>query len=105
MLDHYGARTSHRADQASKPVTVELLPHLGQNEAETFKNTFSQRALDKFGFIEAWARFSRPFGPKPAPKSPTQPPFAKIGVGTKECFAPPSEPDWQISCIRLSSWW
>ena len=54
MFDHYGARTSHRADQASKPVTVELLPHLGQNEAETFKNTFSQRALDKFGFIEAW---------------------------------------------------
>src|SRR4029077_15050071 len=38
-------------------------PHLGQNEAETFKNTFSQRALDKFGFIEAWARFPRPFGP------------------------------------------
>src|ERR1700730_2158768 len=28
-----------------------------------------------------------------------------IGVGTKESFAPPSEPDWQISCIRLSSWW
>jgi hypothetical protein len=20
-------------------------------------------------------------------------------------LAPPSEPDWQISCIRLSSWW
>jgi hypothetical protein len=20
-------------------------------------------------------------------------------------FAPPSEPDWHISCIRLSSWW
>jgi hypothetical protein len=34
------------------------LPHLGQNEAETFKNTFSQRALDKFRFIEAWARNS-----------------------------------------------
>jgi len=67
MFDHYGARTSHRADQASKPVTVELLPHLGQNEPETFKNTFSQRALDKFGFIEAWAKFPRPFGPKPAP--------------------------------------
>jgi hypothetical protein len=63
MFDHYGARTSHRADQASKPVTVELLPHLGQNEAETLKNTFSQRALDKFGFIEAWAMFSWPFGP------------------------------------------
>jgi hypothetical protein len=30
---------------------------------------------------------------------------AHIGVGTKVCFAPPSEPDWQISCIRLSSWW
>jgi hypothetical protein len=30
---------------------------------------------------------------------------AHIGVGTKESFAPPSEPDWQISCIRLSSWW
>ena len=28
-----------------------------------------------------------------------------IGVGTKVGFAPPSEPDWQISCIRLSSWW
>jgi hypothetical protein len=38
----------------------------------------------KFGFIEAWAM---------------------IGVGTKMSFAPPSEPDWQISCIRLSSWW
>jgi len=62
MFDHYGARTSHRADQASKPVTVELLPHLGQNEPETFKNTFSQRALDKFGFIEAWAMFSYAFG-------------------------------------------
>jgi hypothetical protein len=30
---------------------------------------------------------------------------AHIGVGTKVSFAPPSEPDWQISCIRLSSWW
>ena len=30
---------------------------------------------------------------------------AEIGVGTKVCFAPPSEPDWHISCIRLSSWW
>src|SRR5258705_11113560 len=30
---------------------------------------------------------------------------AHIGVGTKVGFAPPSEPDWQISCIRLSSWW
>ncbi len=63
MFDHYGARTSHRADQAPKPVTVELLPHLGPNEPETFKKTFSQRALDKFGFIEAWAKFPRPFGP------------------------------------------
>ena len=27
MFDHYGARTSHRADQAPKPVTVELLRH------------------------------------------------------------------------------
>ncbi len=32
-------------------------------------------------------------------------PWAEIGVGTKESFAPPSEPDWQFSCIRLSSWW
>jgi hypothetical protein len=32
-------------------------------------------------------------------------PWAEIGVGTKVCFAPPSEPDWQISCIRLSSRW
>ena len=31
--------------------------------------------------------------------------WAKIGVGTKVRFAPPSEPDWQISCIRLSSRW
>src|ERR1700719_2823442 len=31
--------------------------------------------------------------------------WVSIGVGTKERFAPPSEPDWQISCIRLSSWW
>ena len=76
MFDHYGARTSHRADQASKPVTVELLPHLGQNEAETLKNTFSQRALDKFGFIEAWAKFARPFGLKPAPKSDRLPGFS-----------------------------
>ena len=30
---------------------------------------------------------------------------AHIGVGTKVRFAPPSEPDWQISCIRLSSRW
>src|ERR1700719_4660606 len=30
---------------------------------------------------------------------------AHIGVGTKVGFAPPSEPDWQFSCIRLSSWW
>ena len=28
-----------------------------------------------------------------------------IGVGTKESFAPPSEPNRQFSCIRLSSWW
>src|SRR5208282_3159801 len=28
-----------------------------------------------------------------------------IGVGTKVGFAPPSEPDCQISWIRLSSWW
>jgi hypothetical protein len=32
-------------------------------------------------------------------------PWAEIGVGTKVVFAPPSEPDWHISCIRLSSWW
>src|ERR1700734_2759751 len=32
-------------------------------------------------------------------------PWAEIGVGTKVRFAPPSEPDWQISCIRLSSGW
>src|ERR1700686_3782461 len=32
-------------------------------------------------------------------------PWAEIGVGTKVCFAPPSEPDWQISCIRLSRRW
>src|SRR6266704_3416463 len=31
--------------------------------------------------------------------------IAEIGVGTKVSCAPPSEPDWQISCIRLSSWW
>src|ERR1700745_3393174 len=30
---------------------------------------------------------------------------AHIGGGTKVGFAPPSEPDWQVSCIRLSSWW
>src|ERR1700745_3921929 len=30
--------------------------------------------------------------------------WARIGVGTKVSFAPPSEPDWQISRIRLSSW-
>jgi hypothetical protein len=37
---------------------------------------------------------------------PTGRPFwGVIGVGTKVGFAPPSEPDWQISCIRLSSWW
>jgi hypothetical protein len=30
---------------------------------------------------------------------------AVIGVGTKVGFAPPSEPDRHISCIRLSSWW
>ena len=33
------------------------------------------------------------------------PPWAMIGVGTKVSFAPPSEPDWRISRIRLSSWW
>ena len=32
-------------------------------------------------------------------------PWAMIGVGTKVGFAPPSEPDCQISWIRLSSWW
>ena len=26
-----------------------------------------------------------------------------IGVGTKVSFAPPSEPDWRVSRIRLSS--
>ena len=31
--------------------------------------------------------------------------WVAIGVGTKVGFAPPSEPDWQFSCIRLSSWW
>ena len=30
---------------------------------------------------------------------------AHIGVGTKMDFAPPTEPDGHISCIRLSSWW
>jgi len=30
---------------------------------------------------------------------------AHIGVGTKALFAPPSEPDWPIAGIRLSSWW
>ena len=30
---------------------------------------------------------------------------SRIGVGTKESFAPPSEPNRQFSCIRLSSWW
>src|SRR6202035_3357007 len=38
-------------------------------------------------------------------KSKIQVKRAKIGVGTNLVFAPPSEPDWQISCIRLSSWW
>jgi hypothetical protein len=36
----------------------------GPNEPETLQNTFSQRALDKFGFIEAWAKIPRPFGPR-----------------------------------------
>jgi hypothetical protein len=31
-------------------------------------------------------------------------PQAEIGVGTFS-FAPPSEPDWRVSRIRLSSWW
>src|SRR5215469_7143360 len=31
--------------------------------------------------------------------------FLTIGVGAKEIFAPPSEPDGPISGIRLSSWW
>jgi hypothetical protein len=30
--------------------------------------------------------------------------FSIIGVGTT-VVAPPSEPDWRISRIRLSSWW
>jgi hypothetical protein len=30
---------------------------------------------------------------------------ALIGVGTKESFAPPSEPNGRISRFRLSSWW
>jgi len=49
---------------------------------------------------------------RPAPSGPIRlgeltqgKPWAMIGVGTNLVFAPPSEPDWQISCIRLSSWW
>jgi len=38
------------------------------------------------------------------PSNPTGS-WGEIGVGTKVSLAPPSEPDWQISCIRLSSWW
>jgi hypothetical protein len=56
MFDHCGARTSHRADQAPKPVTAVLLPKPGLKERKNKKTTLSQRALDKFGFIEAWAK-------------------------------------------------
>src|SRR4029077_9183817 len=35
---------------------VELLLDSGPNELETLQNTFSQRGLDKFGFIQAWAK-------------------------------------------------
>ena len=53
------ARTVPIKHQSS--VTVQLLPGRGPNEPETFKNTFPQRGLDKFGFIEAWAKFPSPF--------------------------------------------
>jgi len=33
-----------------------LLLDSGPNEPETLQNTFSQRGLDKFGFIQAWAK-------------------------------------------------
>jgi hypothetical protein len=61
MLDRHGARTSHRADQAPKPVTAVLLPKPGLKERKNKKTTLSQRALDKFGFIEAWAKLSQRF--------------------------------------------
>jgi hypothetical protein len=48
--------------------------------------------------------FEGGFGPKGLGNSAQAKAWAKIGVGTKVSFAPPSEPDWQISRIRLSSW-
>jgi hypothetical protein len=48
----------------------------------------------------------RPFRADPfIGRFPGLKPRAEIGVGTKVRFAPPSEPDWQIPCIRLSSRW
>jgi hypothetical protein len=38
-----------------------LLPDRGPNEAKLKKNTFLQRGLDKFGFIEALGYSVRPF--------------------------------------------
>jgi hypothetical protein len=65
MFDHCGARTSHRADQAPKPVTAVLLSKPGLKERKNKKTTLSQRALDKFGFIEAWAKLSNRFAVSP----------------------------------------
>src|SRR5262249_2744957 len=54
--------------------------------------------------------FSSVMESKATPTQSSYPPgtdrfFLRIGVGTKEIFAPPSEPDGPISGIRLSSWW
>jgi hypothetical protein len=53
VFDHCGDRTSHRADQAPKPVRGGLLPDLGENLLKTFKQTFFAPRLDNLGFIEA----------------------------------------------------
>src|SRR6185295_2988201 len=39
------------------------------------------------------------------PPGPPGPGYDRGRDGALGCAAPPSEPDWRVSRIRLSSWW
>jgi hypothetical protein len=77
-------------------------------KGRAFCLALSALALLVFQFLGLRPRsrsdFGAGFGPKGFGNLAQALAWAKIGVGTKVSFAPPSEPDWQISRIRLSSW-
>jgi hypothetical protein len=53
VFDHCGVRTSHRADQAPKPVNRWVVASSRRKLTKNIKQTFFAVGLDNVGFIEA----------------------------------------------------